>query len=81
MTREEDFKTLNRLAENMGYKFDGVVKTESGTAVILVDADGQELAYQGSDVEDAVHVATHRLIIADEGSEHGAEEACQDCGN
>lgn len=80
MSREQDFKTLNFLAENIGYKFDGVTKTEHGTAVILVDSDGQEIAYQGVTVEDAVHVAAHKLMSAVNGSEDGYKEACEDCG-
>ena len=80
MTAQEDFQHLNILAESMGFKVDGVVKTDGGTAVILIDADGQELAYQGINVEDAVHVAAHKLSLAIEGSDHGAKESCEDCG-
>lgn len=80
MSREEDFKSLNILAENMGYKFDGVSRTEHGTAVILVDSDGQEIAYQGNTVEDAVHVAAHKLMSAINGREDGEQQACEDCG-
>ena len=80
MTAQDDYKHLNILAESMGFKVDGVVKTDGGTAVILIDADGQELAYQGINVEDAVHVAAHKLSLAIEGSDHGAKESCEDCG-
>jgi hypothetical protein len=80
MTAQDDYKHLNILAESMGFKVDGVVKTDGGTAVILVDAEGQELAYQGINVEDAVHIAAHKLSLAIEGSDHGAKESCEDCG-
>jgi hypothetical protein len=80
MTSHEDFKHLNILAESMGFKVDSLVKTEGGTAVILVDSDGQELAYQGINAEDAVHIAAHKLSLAIEGSDHGAKESCEDCG-
>jgi hypothetical protein len=80
MTAQEDIRQLNILAESMGFKVDGVVRTDGGTAIILVDADGQEIAYQGINAEDAVHIAAHRLSLAIEGSDHGAKEACEDCG-
>ena len=67
-----DLIDLETRAAQLGYRYDGLVRVEHPFAaegnqvtwtVVLLDAEGTELTFQGETIEGAIEVATDRMAF------------------
>jgi len=66
-----DLIDLETRAASLGYHYDGVVRVEHPFAegnqvtwtLVLLDADGTELTFQGETIESAIELATDRMAL------------------
>ena len=66
-----DLNALETRAASLGYHYDGLVRVEHPFAegnqvtwtIVLLDADGTELTFQGETIEGAIELATDRMAF------------------
>jgi hypothetical protein len=66
-----DLIDLETRAASLGYHYDGLVRVEHPFAegnqvtwtLVLLDADGTELTFQGETIESAIELATDRMAL------------------
>jgi len=66
-----DLNALETRAASLGYHYDGLVRVEHPFAegnqvtwtIVLLDADGTELTFQGETIEAAIELATDRMAF------------------
>jgi hypothetical protein len=66
-----DLNALETRAASLGYHYDGLVRVEHPFAegnqvtwtLVLLDADGTELTFQGETIEGAIELATDRMAL------------------
>jgi len=66
-----DLIGLETRAASLGYHYDGLVRVEHPFAegnqvtwtLVLLDADGTELTFQGETIESAIELATDRMAL------------------
>ena len=66
-----DLNALETRAASLGYHYDGLVRVEHPFAegnqvtwtLVLLDADGTELTFQGETIESAIELATDRMAL------------------
>ena len=67
-----DLIDLETRAASLGYHYDGLVRVEHPFAeegnqvtwtLVLLDADGTELTFQGDTIESAIELATDRMAL------------------
>lgn len=58
--------SMQILGEALGYRFEEVVRTPDGYAVVLRDSSGDDLAFEAETCEAAVDLAVARLSLLTE---------------
>lgn len=60
-----DLNDLETRAASLGYHYDGLVRVGEPAlwVIVLLDADGTELTFQGETIEGAIEVATDRMAF------------------